>query len=491
VSADQRAKRRVFLRPIAILLLGSAMVTTSSVSAEDPPTLSGTWTASAMREVWSTSEWGEACGAKPSAQGGAPGGSVVVIQQGSELSFSGAGRSYSTTQCWEPMPGLMRTSHSGGQRGWTSTCTSRPGDPRIARVTTNISANDDTITFNETGTFEGRIKDSVCKASVSRSRSYKLVQRADATPSSSSAPATPSVVAPPTTTPKPPPREPDPPPQGCEPDAAPARFIVRPTRKLLRPGESFVLDAKVLDARGCKLSNPTIVIDEGSALDGYLHVDGLTVSAREDAPEVAGDVQVTLGARKIPVSVEITPASRYEALLVERGLNARGEDDTASAIDIEATVSADPSTAEDSARQRRRTFLVIVGGVAAALGVVALAFWRRGKRRPPVERATEAPPLPNVMLFESTTSAASMGCPKCESSYPTGTGFCASDGAALVPSKRPVAPAIAEEEAPVSSDRPSRAKVEDLAKICPTCGDRFVEDAGFCGKDGTQLVPIN
>jgi hypothetical protein len=28
-------------------------------------------------------------------------------------------------------------------------------------------------------------------------------------------------------------------------------------------------------------------------------------------------------------------------------------------------------------------------------------------------------------------------------------------------------------------------------KICPTCGDRFDGAAGFCGKDGTQLVLLN
>jgi hypothetical protein len=28
-------------------------------------------------------------------------------------------------------------------------------------------------------------------------------------------------------------------------------------------------------------------------------------------------------------------------------------------------------------------------------------------------------------------------------------------------------------------------------KICPTCGGRFDGTAGFCGKDGTQLVLLN
>ena len=45
--------------------------------AQDQPTLSGTWSATAMSEKWSTAEWGDACGPKPSGGGGAPANGVV------------------------------------------------------------------------------------------------------------------------------------------------------------------------------------------------------------------------------------------------------------------------------------------------------------------------------------------------------------------------------------------------------------------------------
>src|SRR5690606_18592372 len=104
-----------------------------SAFADDaaPPTLAGTWSASAMTEAWSTQSWGDACGPKPLASG-APAGTVTVTDQGSELSFSGAGRSASTASCWDPTPGLQRTNHSKGKRGWSSTCASPAGDPRRA-----------------------------------------------------------------------------------------------------------------------------------------------------------------------------------------------------------------------------------------------------------------------------------------------------------------------------------------------------------------------
>lgn len=450
---------------------------------EAKPTLAGTWSASSMTEAWSTSEWGEDCGNKPSSSGGAPAGTVTVADLGSELSFSGAGRSFSTAECWEPMPGLKRSSHSGGKRGWTSTCTSAPGDPRKATVTTRMSATDDTIVFNEVGVFEGHIKNSTCKASVSRSRSYKLIQRAGETP------------APSATAPSPPPapsaaKTSDPvPPYGediCDPAALPARFEVRPTRKLLRPGDSFDLDVRVFDSSGCRLSQPPeITLDEASPLAPFVKVEKLTLTVANDAVEGAADVTVNVRGKKAKVVIEVTPADSYEALLAARGLNARGEDGQVLVTEIEALVGSKEQDAEDTARARRITFLAIVGGSAALLLIVALALARRGKRAARAEeRVTFVPEPSNVSFFEQETATA-MECPACGELAAPGTGFCPADGTALVPSKRPAPPLAAAAEPPA----PKKKKEPD--KICPTCGDRFAADAGFCGKDGTQLVPIN
>ncbi|NUP09465.1 MAG: hypothetical protein HOW73_25710 [Polyangiaceae bacterium] len=460
--------------------------------AEEPkPTLAGTWSATAMTEAWSTKEWGDACGPKPTSGGGAPAGTVTVADQGSELSFSGAGRAFSTASCWEPTPGLKRSSHAGGKRGWSSTCVSPPGDPRRATVNTRMSATDDTIVFNETGLFEFNIQDTTCKASVARSRSFKLKQRAgEAEPAVSAPTATATAAPPPTSTPTV--ESAKPPPPDCDPSAPPARLEVRPARKLLRPGEQLDLDIRVLDARTCIVqATPEIKIEEASeGLAPHVKIEKHAVHIDDSAPEGTAFVVVTMGGKSVRTSIEVTPADRYAELLAKRGLDERGEDTSALVAEIETGLGGPEGTAEDTARARRITFLAIVGGVAGALGILALALVRRGRRAPP-ERATEAPPPPNVAFFETTTPSA-MECPKCLRVFAPEAGFCPADGTALVPSKKaPPPPPAPSEPPPAGAAAEPKKKKREVGKICPTCGDTFAADASFCGKDGTQLVQIN
>lgn len=454
-----------------------------------------------MSETWSTTEWGPACGAKPSPSGGGSAGTVTIVQQGSELAFSGAGRSFSTASCWEPNPSLKRSSHSGGTRGWTTTCASAPGDPRVGRVTTRIVASDDAIVFSETGSFEGHIEDSNCKASVSRSRSYKLIRRAgDPAPAASASAAAPPEPAPsataiasakPSSEPASPPRDGD-----CGAGAKPARFEVRPARKLLRPGDAFTLRVEVLDASSCRLAvTPELKVDPASDLASHITIEKLTVIVDANAKEGSADLTVSLGGTTASVSIEVTPPEKYAALLEARGLDARGEEDRPVIREIEARLGSAPSTAEDTARSRRITFLVIVVGVAAALAVLALGLVRRG-RRAAIGRTTEVPPPPNVTFFDVVEPSA-MECPKCGRVTEAGQGFCPMDGTPLVPSKKEPPPKPAPSTPPPSMEaRPAAAaaapkKRREPDKICPTCGERFASDAGFCGRDGTQLVPVN
>lgn len=464
-----------------------------------------------MSERWSTTDWGDACGPKPAAGGGAPGGTVTVTEQGSELSFSGAGRAFSTTQCWEPLPGLKRVSHAGGKRGWTSTCKSAAGDPRVATVTTRMSATDDTITFSETGVFEFNIKDTSCKASVSRSRSYKLLQRAggDAVPTASAS-AAPPPPPPPTATAKPEPPPPPAPAPGseCDPAAAPARLEVRPTRKLLRPGEAFDLTVTVSDAKGCALSTlPELKLLGDGALTSKIKIDKTRVTVAADAPEGAATIEVSIAGKTLSVGLDVAAAERYGELLKARGLNDRGEDDRPLVAEIAATVGGGPSQAVDDARARKTTFLAIVGGVAALLALAAFILMRRGRRprEPEGPEGAEAVPASNVTFFEPAGDRP-MECPECGREFEPGVAFCATDGTPLVPGAPPSrarvsdagrarvtdpgrvsAPSKPVEIAPSSP----RDEAAPPGKICPNCGETFSGEAGFCGKDGTQLVPIN
>ncbi len=468
-------------------LVGSIPGAASGQDAEKP-TLSGSWSASAMKEAWSTKEWGEDCGPKPTSGGGAPGGNVTVVQQGGELSFSGAGRSFTTAECWEQLPGMKRVSHSGGARGWTTKCASPKGDPRRATVTTNITATDETIVFQETGIFEWGIKDSVCKASVGRSRTFKLLQRAGAAPAPTAAPTADPAPPPP---PAPSPAKSAAPSEGCDAPGPPGRIEVRPSTKLLRPGESFTPAVRVSDAKGCRLAvEPEVRQAEGEGAAPKLHIEGTKITAAADSPAGKATIGLSLGGKTVDITVEVAPADQYEELLKLRGLNDLGEDDRSAVAEIAAGIGGTASEAEDNARARKRTFMAIVGVVAGLLGVVGLALWRRGKARrdDDDERVSVVPPS-NVAIFE-TTARRRLECSRCGRDYAPGTGFCEDDGTALVPS---MMPSPLREDAPPSAPtpKPSSRPKKQLDKICPSCGDRFPSEAEFCGKDGTQLVPVN
>src|SRR5690606_27026045 len=60
----------------------------ATAAGTEAPSLTGSWNASALKEVWSIADWPEPCGEKPKASG-APGGPTQVVEQGGELSFSG------------------------------------------------------------------------------------------------------------------------------------------------------------------------------------------------------------------------------------------------------------------------------------------------------------------------------------------------------------------------------------------------------------------
>lgn len=469
---------------IALVLGASVAWCAREASADDKKTLSGTWSASALSEKWTTTDWSDTCGPKPSPQG-APGGSVTIAEQGGELSISGAGRSFSTSQCWEQMPGLARSSHSAGSRGWTTRCTSAAGDPRHATVVTNISATDDTIVLAETGTYEFFLEGAKCHASVSRGRSFKIVQRAgeEAAPS-----ATPQPTAKPTPPPTPPPTsEPS---SGCSEPGMPTRLEVRPQKKLLRPGESFTVSALVTDDKGCHVgAHPTFKIEGDPSGKVTAEPDG-RITAPNDATEASLFVVVDLGGKQIKVSVEIVASDRYDALLKERGLNPSGEDDRAATVEIASGLGGSQSISEDAGKKRKQVFIGVVGGVAAFLALCGFILVRRGRRPAPIDDGRDLTPAEPaaVALFESDPNQM-MRCPRCEELFAPSTGFCPNDGAALILSGVASLPPPSSGERPVST-RSARPKAK-IDKICPTCGDRFDGEAVFCGKDGTSLVPIN
>jgi hypothetical protein len=501
-----------------------------------------------MVERWNVGDWGPKCGPRPGGQG-APGGSATISQVGNELSIQGAGRSYSTTNCWEQSPGLRRVSHSASARGWSNRCTTAASDPRRATVITTISATDDAIHFDETGSYQFVLEGQNCTASVRRTRSFKLIQRAGETPPAASSSPPPAPTPTPTATKKPPPEER----KDCDTPGDPARLEVRPARKLMRPGESFSFRSRVVDDNGCALAvSPTWRVAQGEAKVSV--APGGKVTVEEGSPMGTADIVVAVGGKSVRVSVEVASNEQYEALLEARGLNESGEaEEAAVAVIATGSLGGGDAVAEDTAKRRKIIFAAVVGGAALLLAIIGLVLLRRGsKKRVVVEdddfepvavrmppQAQPAAPDDGVPSSGGTDSSRprqrhqmyevergsraptppQMFCPVCKQDFPPGSLFCPVDGTRLVKAagssgtmripaggicptcergfppevkycpehREPLIPA------PLFNATSSKRPMQEAprGKICPTCGTRYDGNAVFCGKDGTTLVLVN
>ena len=420
-----------------------------------------------MHAQWNIGEWGAACGPRPSG-GGSGAGTVDVKQVGSELSISGLGRDWSTTQCWEQYPGLARRSHSAGTRGWRNVCKTADSDPRQATVVTTLSATDTTMSFDETGQYQFVIKGQNCTASVRRTRSFRLLQREgepprteDVKPDEPRTPAGSEASSPSGTGSKSSGR--------CAVKGAPARLEVSPARKLMRAGENFQFRVKVVDQKGCVLGNrPDWSIVKGA------EVVTLTGNGQVEVRPDAGEAEATLSAQvrgqSVEVVIEVVPRERYEALLAQRGFNAAGESGEAARATIASGSIGAKSVVSQAGSDRRITFVAVTGALALVVGVVGLFLVQR-RRKQQSQRESGEPPL---------ATGLSKRCPSCGREYYGDEQFCTEDASVLVASSSAPPPPLA--------SPPSRGPVH---KICPVCGTQYPGVAEFCGNDGSTLVPVN
>jgi hypothetical protein len=489
--------------------------------ADGRPTLAGTWNAAPLTERWNIGDWGNACGPRPSARE-FPGGAITVREEGAELVMSGAGRTFRTNECWEQLPNVSRASHSVSERAWRTRCTSGPNDARQSTLVTSITATDTTMTLDETGEYQFRIDNQNCTASVRRWRNFTLVQRlGDSAPSVAT--AAPTATAPSTE------RADTPAPvvsarpsvaARCTEVGDATRIEVRPTRKLLRPGERFTFRTVALDANGCAVDAHTAWTVTTQGAKASVSNAG-TVAIAEDAEDGAIDLAVSFAGKTLHVNVEVATPARYEALLASTPVNDAGESDEAPAtIVASGSLGANSAVAQDGSRTRKTTFVVIIGGLAIALAVLGFVLLRRNTRRdewaepeeqlPPV--GVEPAPAPSHAL-----SVRALVCPSCRNEFPPNSTFCPHDGNRLMPAPiSPMQPSGAAggvcptcgrgydpgvKTCPVHGDHLVPAAVYQLraepplaverGKICPSCGGRYAGEATFCGKDGTALVLVN
>jgi hypothetical protein len=512
----------------------------------------GKWREGPLREDYTVQQWTPTvCGPAPVSAATGGGDVVAIHQDGDELAIAGGGRVYRTNQCYDQLPTLARETHSrdASGRSWRTRCSTPPSDPRRASMNTLVVASSDAhIDIVETGRYEIVLENARCIADVRRSRTFDL-----ATPDQ----AAPAATAPPplaTVTPAPPPAPVAAARASCDSPGPPARLEVRPSRKLLRTGESFVFHATVLDASGCGTGAATtwsLAPGGGSAV--LVDPSG-RVSAPLGAEEGSAQILVSAAGRSARVTVDVTSPAHYDDLLAKSGLNSQGENDAASVAELATgSIGAGDARAEDTSKQRRALFIVIVGGLALTLGGAAVVFARRQKkasaleeeaeeayeerlRQAEVERAAKRSAHESAVRahhesLQQAKNAADeearsipptperMVCPTCRHEYPLASAYCPQDATKLVPfqgessagaagsicpaCKRGfppgtrVCPDDGEELVPYAMHAavprqggPTPA-IAPRGKICPTCGGRFDGGATFCGKDGTALVLLN
>jgi hypothetical protein len=346
----------------------------------------------------------------------------------------------------------------------------------------------------------------------------------------------------------------EPKPNACASPGDPSRLEVRPSKKLLKTGESFDFRAVVLDEKGCATRTPTTWKLSGES-KGITVDDNGKVTVADDAAEGIVEIVATAAGKDAKVTIEVSSPAHYDDLLAKSGLNASGENDSAAtAVLGGSAVGAGEGRVEDRARGRRFVFLGIVGGVLVILAIVAVVMMRRSKRAKDLEREVEERHEARVQEAldrkrkreeehaaqqrahdESVRAAESARRLASEQAAAIAAANAAARAAASAAPQQPVKtaePALktaaptaidmtcprcgktqkspiafcphdgtkleaAKGEgavaypAPAAMARAAAASPAKRGKICPTCGDRFDANADYCAKDGTHLVLIN
>lgn len=490
-------------------------------TARAESTFDGKWRQSALREDFTVQRWQAGCGPPPRSSSTGGGETVSVRAEGDVLAFVGGGRVYRSNQCYDPLPSLARESysHAAESRQWRTRCATPPGDPRKTVMQTLVVATSDThIDVTETGRYEIAHEDGLCVADVRRSRAFDLVQKdTPATPSPPSATVAPVVPPPP---PPPPPKEEPKPTAPCTSPGAAARLEARPSKKLLRAGESFNFRAKVVDKDGCPLPDEVKWVASKEAASAHVTVDPKgRVTIPEGTPEGEYDLEVTAEGRSAHVSVAVSTAANYDALLAKDGLNSAGETDTASVTAFPGlSIGSREVAAEDGHKTRRAVFIGVISALVVALGVAYVVLRRRQRKAQKLEsesldryedrvreasarnEASDADYLAKKRAHEESLRAAEEANQKLAAARAARAAAKAS-GAAVAA----VAPASEERTCPSckrsfkdtffcphDGSKLSAGAPEDLAPAlsCPTCKRAFPSGTKTCPDHGDELVSL-
>ena len=468
----------------------------------DEVSFDGPWAMSALTETFVVQQWGHPCGPAPVSGTTVQPGTVTMRGDRGELVIVGAQRTFRTDACIDPMPTLAPRTHTHEARSWRTECVTPPSDPRHAIVNTAffVIPGDDAISVAETGRYEFTISDERCVADVKRSASLSRLSVPGRPQSTAAAPEKAAV----STAPK----------GDCASPGEAVRLEVRPSRKLLRLGDSFSFHGVVVDAQGCATPTPIqwsvgpIAFHDGQEHVGRPTVDsaGKVVVPRDAFADAAFDVIATAGGRAAHASVEATSPANFEALLAQSGLDSKGERaEPSTAALATSSIGAPRANAEDSASRRRATFATVVGTLALILGVVAVFGARRTRNARQAERVAAdrhsekmreydqqkrdrerqyadqmRAHIQSVAIAQQQRAAAAARgidagpsfCPSCRREFSAAGPFCPFDANRLI--------AIAGHEELLAGP---------AGGICPVCKRGFNPGVRVCPHDGEELVP--
>jgi hypothetical protein len=303
------------------------------------------------------------------------------------------------------------------------------------------------LSLQESGQYQFVIQGQTCAASSGRWRTYRR-----------GAPAAPPPVETPVPVQAPPVVKPPSAPSPCASPGAPARLEVRPSRKLMRAGETFHFRSSVFDAMGCSLGTP--VAWTVSSEDGTASIDNGRLTLADGAADGELRITATAANQAVRVSVDVVSGDRYAALLASGEFNAEGaSSEAASATITSGSLGARAGAASSDTSDRKWTFVGVVSVIAlhfALLGAWLLRRARRAARRPVALGRT----LPD-----------------------TGTVVFTDEDAVPDRPRRFDATRL-ETAAPLPATKPTT--------VCPVCGTMYdTRGIRVCPKDGAQLIPIN
>jgi hypothetical protein len=496
VSRSQTYAARANWGAVVSVFVG-ATATCVDARAQQAATEGPPWDMSAVNETFTVRAWGRPCGPAPTSGSSFAGGRAVIRSEGGELVIDTGERTFRTDRCLDPIPTLVAVPsvHWVGPKAWRTRCATPPGDSRRATLNTAFFLTaSDALTIAETGRYEFSVKGTQCVADVTREASLRRVAPAVMPSSTAASDAAttglPSAASHPSRIGA----------EDCSAPGAPDRLEVRPSRKLLRVGDHLVFRAVVLDAAGCRTATPirwSLDFPASSAPPSprpSIDASGeLTVPSGSSSGATFA-VVATAASRSTRASIQVTSAADFAALLARSGLGPNGENEQPAVANLGTTsLGSTDVRIQDGAGRRRKLFVKVIAALSSALGVLAVIVALRSRRARLVERNARTLHQERLRNFETSkrereeqqaleqahlerVPAGSPGgvCPTCRRGFSPGIHVCPEHGEDLVP-PAPFA---------LSSGAPR-------GKICPTCGDRFEGTAGFCGKDGTQLVLLN